>query len=127
MRASPVDRMTTYGTRLREQLTAFPFDSPVEQAKVSAILEAEIGLAWTSASLKREILDNGMPFIKASQPDQDWYNHTIRLAPFVCAAIIPVSYMELKNIFCSSSGCGLWRDLSKTPFPATQRKKNSGK
>ena len=123
MRTSSVERSTIFGGRLREVLNTFSFDASDEQAKISAILEAELGMVWTSASLKREVLDNGMPSIKRSQPDQDWSSNTIKLAPYVCAAIIPRPYMELKNSFCSRSDCELWRSLSKTPLSASRRRK----
>jgi len=123
MRTSPVERSTIFGGRLREYLSTFSYDASDEQVKVSAILEAELGMAWTSATLKREVLDNGMPSIKLSQLDQDWSSNTIKLAPYVCAAIIPGPYRELKNSFCSSSDCDLWRSLSKRPLSASRRRK----
>jgi len=123
MKTSTVERSTMYGGRLREYLNTFSFDTSDEQAKVSAILEAELGMAWTSASLKRELLDNGMPSIKPSLPVQDWSRDTIKLSPYVCVVIIPGPYMELKNSFCSSSDCELWRSLSKTPLSASRRRK----
>ncbi len=123
MRTSPVERSTIYGGRLREVLTTFSFDTPDEQAKVSAILEAELGMVWTSASLKRGVLDKGMPSIKQSQSAQDWSSRLVKLAPYVCAAIIPGPYRELKSSFCSSSDCDLWRRLSKRPLSASRRRK----
>jgi hypothetical protein len=123
MRTSSVERPTIFGGRLRDYLNTLSFDSTEEQAKILAILEAELGMAWTSATLKREVLDNGVPAIKLSQAGQDWASRLVKLAPYVCAAIIPGPYMELKNSFCDSSDCDLWRSLSKTPFPVSRRRK----
>lgn len=122
MRTETVDRVTLFGRRLGESLKSLLFDSPDDLAKVSAILEVELGMAWTSASLKREVLENGELYIKLSQLD-DWSNKNIKLAPYVCAAIIPVSYEILKDSFCPDADCDLWRSLSKKPFAASQRKK----
>jgi hypothetical protein len=123
MRTVIVDRLTHYGRRLGEGLNALIFDSVDEQAKVSAILEAELGMVWTSASLKREVLGNGGLHIKSPQLGQDWQNKNIKLAPYVCAAIIPGAYEKLKRSFCHESDCDLWRSLSRKPFAASRRSK----
>ncbi len=123
MRTATVDRATFFGRRIGESLQRFSFHSSDEQAKVSAVLEAELGMAWTSASLKREVLENGQLHIKSSQLDQNWPTKNIKLAPYVCAAIIPESYEKLKASFCSESDCDLWRSLNKKPVPAARRRK----
>ncbi len=111
MRTEIVDRPTLFGRRLGESLNALIFDSADEQAKVSAILEAELGMVWISASLKREMLENGELHIKTPQLDQDWSNKIVKLAPYVCVAIIPGSYEALKKSFCPELDCDLWRSL----------------
>ena len=123
MRTSPVERPTMFGGRLREHLNTVSFELSDEQAKVLAILDAELGMAWTSASLKREVLEKGMPPIMSSKTGEDWPSNKIKLAPYVCAAIIPRPYTELKNLFCSKPECDLWRDLSKTPISTSKRRK----
>lgn len=123
MRATTAERATFFGRRIGESLTLFSFSSPEEQAKVSAILEAELGMAWTSASLKQEVLENGQLHIKSSRIEPDWSSKNIKLAPYVCAALIPESYEKLKNLFCPESDCDLWRSLSKKPLAASRRKK----
>lgn len=123
MRTTTIDRVTFFGRRLGESLQHFSFYSADEQAKVSAVLEAELGMAWTSASLKREVLDNGQLHIKPSQIDEDWSKQSIKLAPYVCAAMIPESYEKLKDLFCSEVDCDLWRSLNKKPLAASRRKK----
>jgi hypothetical protein len=122
MRTETVDRAMLYGRRLGESLNTLSFDSSVEQNKVSAILEAELGMVWTGASLKREVLENGELYIKSPQLD-DWSNKNIKLAPYVCAAIIPATYEDLKKSFCPDTDCDLWRSLSKNPFAASRRQK----
>lgn len=80
-------------------------------------------MAWTSGSLKREVLENGLLHIKPSELDQDWSNQNIKLAPYVCAAMIPDSYEKLKTSFCPELDCDLWRSLNKKPVLAASRKK----
>lgn len=123
MRTSPVERPTIFGGRLRDGLNIMPFESADEQAKVLAIFEAELGMAWTSASLKREVLDNGLSAITPAQTGQDWVSRRVKLAPYVCAAILPESYSVLKKLFCPNADCDLWRSLSKTPLSASRRRK----
>ena len=91
MRTEIQDRTTSLGRRIGQGLTQFRFDSDKEQAKVSAILEAELGMAWTAASLKKEVLENGQLHIDAMNIDEDWSGENIKLAPYVCAAMIPDS------------------------------------
>jgi hypothetical protein len=123
MRTATIERATFYGRRIGDSLNSFSFSTPDEQAKISAILEAELGMAWTSASLKRELLENGQLHIKSTQLDQDWSNQNIKLAPYVCAAMIPESYEKLKELLNSGSECDLWRTLCKKPLAASRRKK----
>ena len=122
MRTASLDRATLFGRRLGESLNALLDDDADEQAKISTILEAELGMAWTSASLKREVLDNGELHIKAPELGQDWPNISIKLAPYVCAAIIPASYEQLKALFCADSEGDLWRKLTKKPTSAARRR-----
>lgn len=123
MRTETIDRATLFGRRLGESLNSFSFNSPDEQTKVSAILEAELGMGWTSASLKREVLENGQLHIKSLPLDQNWSNKNIKLASYVCVAMIPESYETLKQSFCPEAECDLWRSLSKKPVAASRRKK----
>ncbi len=127
MRTEVLDRTTTLGKRIGQSLTSFKFHSTDEQAKVSAILEAELGMAWTAASLKREVLENGQLHIDAMNIDENWSSQNIKLAPYVCAAMVPDSYEALKNSLCSTDECDLWRNINKKPLPAAQRQKLLGK
>jgi hypothetical protein len=123
MRTTTTDRATFFGRRIGQNLNSLSFSSPEEQTKVSSILEAELGMAWTNAELKKEILENGQMHIKSSALDQNWSNQNIKLAPYVCAAMIPESYEKLKENFCPEPECDLWRNLNKKPLAASKRKK----
>ncbi len=123
MRTATVERATLFGRRIGESLNLFSYTSPEEQAKVSSILEAELGMAWTSASLKREVLENGQPHIKLPESNQNWSTKNIKLAPYVCAAMIPESYEKLKDMLRPEADCDLWRSLNKKPLVASRRKK----
>lgn len=132
MRTEVLDRTTTLGKRIGQGLTSFKFDSIQEQAneqqaKVSAILEAELGMAWTAASLKREMIENGQLHIGAMNFDESWSSKHIKLAPYVCAAMIPDSYEVLKYSLCSTDGGDLWRNINKKQLTAAQRQTLLGK
>ena len=123
MRTATIERMTYFGRRIGECLNELPFSTVHEQKKVSMILEAELGMAWISEALKREVLENGQLHIKSSQVDQCWSTKKIKLAPYVCVAMIPQSYEKLKQSFCPDIGCDLWRTLNKKPLAEVTRKK----
>lgn len=128
MRTEVLDRTTTLGKRIGQGLASFKFHSNEEQAKeehakVSAILEAELGMAWTAASLKREVLENGQLHIDAMNIGENWSSQNIKLAPYVCAAMVPDSYEALKNSLSAADECDLWRNINKKPLAATQRQK----
>ncbi|MGB1800297.1 MAG: hypothetical protein ACPHLK_05650 [Gammaproteobacteria bacterium] len=127
MRTEVLDRTTTFGKRIGQGLTSFKFNSNEEQTKVSAILEAELGMAWTAASLKREVLENGQLHLEAMNIDENWSSQNIKLAPYVCAAMIPDSYETLKGKLCSADECDLWRNINKKPLAAARRQKLLGK
>jgi hypothetical protein len=123
MRTETLDRTTLLGRRIGERLNSFEYCSADEQAKVSAILEAELGMAWISASLKREVLENGQLHIKSSEIDESWSSKNIKLAPYVCAAMIPDSYEKLKSEICFEMEPDLWRSLNKKPLTKAKRRK----
>jgi len=55
--------------------------------------------------------------------DEDWLNEPIKLAAYVSAAIIPQSYVKLKETLCPCEDTALWAHLSKTQISASLRKK----
>ena len=122
MRTPPVDRSTTYGSRLRDCLPVSAFDSENEYKIVIAILEAELGMVLTSATLKRVILEKGQSKLNQAEIVQDWLTRPIRLAPYVCAGIIPQPYTQLKSTLIPCADNELWRHLNRTPLSASQRK-----
>lgn len=122
MRTDILDRATSMGKQIGQGLTSLNFYSVEEQTKVSSLLEAELGMAWTSASLKREILENGELHIEAIDIDENWSSQNVKLAPYVCAAMISCSYKEIKSHLLSESECELWRNLNKKPIAAAQRR-----
>lgn len=127
MRCHPAERATAFGSQLREHLSAqktdTEFDSEKEQSIITAILEAELGMAWTGATLKRQILAGGVPSESVVQSCTDWLDKAVKLAAYVSAAIIPQSYVKLKGTLCPCEDTALWAHLSKTPLSATLRKR----
>lgn len=122
MRTDILDRATLMGKRIGQGLTSLNFHSTEEQAKVSSLLEAELGMAWTAASLKREILENGELYFDAVDMDDSWSSQNVKLAPYVCAAMISCSYEDIKSHLISESECDLWRNLNKKPITAARRR-----
>lgn len=123
MRCHPAERATMFGTQLRQQLASCKFDSEREQAMITAILEAELGMAWTSATLKRQVLEGESPAENAWQPCADWLDKPVKLAAYVSAAVIPQSYQKLKTSLCSCEDTALWAHLSKTQLSVSIRRK----
>ncbi|MDO8267732.1 MAG: hypothetical protein Q7T32_07855 [Moraxellaceae bacterium] len=121
MRMPPLERMTTFGIRLKEKLSGMDAGSVREKALAISILEAELGMAWTGAALKSEVLKGNavLPGQVALAPD--WLTRSVGLAPFVSAAIIPDSYQHLKTALCPHMGAELWRHLNRTPLTQAQR------
>lgn len=121
MRTPPLERVTTFGIRLKEKLSGMDVGSAREKALAISILEAELGMAWTGAALKSEVLKGNVvaPGQVALAPD--WLTRPVGLASFVSAAIIPDSYQQLKTALCPHMGAGLWRHLNRTPLTQAQR------
>ena len=123
MRCHPRERASVFASQLREQLPACKVNSDKELTMITAILEAELGMAWTSATLKQKVLEGESPPENISQIDEDWLDKPIKLAAYVSAAIIPQSYVKLKKILCPCEDTGLWAHLSQTQLSASLRKK----
>jgi hypothetical protein len=121
MRSKPVERASLFGNRLREQYPRFTFASDKELAIATAILEVELGMVWTSASLKQVVLDEGTPPATATDLGEDWLEKPIKLASYVSAAIIPQPYGQLKKACCPVADDCLWRQLNKTPLSLSAR------
>ncbi len=123
MRSRSLERATEFGNRLREQYTTFNFASEKEQAIATAILEVELGMAWTSALLKQAVLDNEQPPATETNIDTDWLQRPIKLAAYVSAAIIPQPYGQLKKAFCLVDDDCLWRQINKTSLSPSVRQR----
>lgn len=122
MRSAPLERLVTFGTRLKEQVQQQAFASTRERALMISILDAEIGMVWTSAALKQEVLRG------KSVPDEvdvpvDWLQRPAGMAPFVSAAVIPSSHARLKAELCVETGASLWRQLSRQPLSVADRQR----
>ncbi len=123
MRCHPTERATVFATQLRQQMPTCKFDSDKEQTMITAILEAELGMAWTSAALKRQVLEGESSTETVGQQCADWLDKPVKLAAYVSAAVIPQSYQKLKTSLCPCEDTNLWAHLSKTPLPASIRRK----
>lgn len=127
MHCHPAERSTVFGSQLREQLvtqtSGIKFDSKKELAMVTAILEAELGMAWTGATLKLQILEGESPMESEPETCADWLNKPVKLVAYVSAVVIPQSYVILKDSLCPCEDADLWAHLSKKPTSTSRRKK----
>jgi hypothetical protein len=121
MRTPSLERATAFGSRLREELAKTSFNNVNEQNLVIAIVEAELAMAWTAATLKREVLNSGQSPDISSPVTADCMSKPVKLAAYVGAAIIPLSYVELKRSFCQVADCDLWTHLSQSPVTKSLR------
>jgi len=123
MRCHPTERATVFASQLRERLLTIKSDSDKEPGMITAILEAELGMAWTSATLKQKVLEGELPSDDLKSANEDWLSKPVKLAAYVSAAIIPQSYAKLKKALCPCEDTALWAHLSKTPLSVSLRKK----
>ena len=121
MRHAPIARVVVFAQRLRQALIAKPSVPLDELSLIVAILDAELGMATTSESLKKTILTGQYIQPKAISSSDVWLTQPVSIAPYVSAAIIPLSYGLLKKSLCPSLGAELWRYLNKTPLLASGR------
>ena len=101
MRRAPIERVVVFAQRLRQALIAKPAVALDELSLIVAILDAELGMAMTSESLKKPV----------------------SLASYISAAMIPLSYDVLKKALCPCLGAELWRYLNKTPLLSADRQR----
>jgi len=122
MRTPSLERATAFGSRLRDELSQTSFESTNEQTLVIAIVEAELAMAWTAATLKREVLKSGHPPGSSVAVSSDCMGKPVKLAAYVGAAILPLSYVELKRIFCKVADSELWNHISQSPVTKSLRR-----
>lgn len=122
MRTPPVERAAAYGKRLRDSLSAGNDIDEREKPLIIAIVEAELGMAWTAAALKGEILSGREVEEEQDTIADDWMESPMRLADFVSASIIPVSYVQLKRAICRAEDTVLWNQLKQAPLGKNQRR-----
>jgi hypothetical protein len=119
MHQAPNDRLIFFGTRLRQALIEKPLVALEELSLVVAILDAELGMVSTSRLLKHSILSEQYQAPVLSS--EDWLHKKITLAAYISAAMLPLSYPQLKQALCPYLGAELWRHLNKTPLSAIAR------
>jgi len=123
MQSKPIERATVFGNRLGQRYPEFAFSSDQEREIAKAILEAELGMVWTGASLKQVVLDNGDVPDSEIKLEQDWINKPIKLASYVSASVLPQSYAKIKQRLCKVEEDSLWRHLNKTGLSVSIRNK----
>lgn len=123
MRCHPMARATAFASQLLEQIATCQCNSHKELAMITAILEAELGMAWTSTTLKKKALVGDLTSENRWQTDKDWLDKPVELAAYVSASLIPQSYLRLKKILCLCEDTKLWEHLGKVPLSPSLRRK----
>lgn len=123
MQARPIERAVVFGNRLAQRFSEFTFSSEHEQAVAMALLEAELGMAWTGSSLKQHLLEQGVAPEENPQLEPDWLSRPVKLAAYVSASVLPQSFTLIKQRLCKVEDDCLWRYLNETPLSASVRKK----
>lgn len=114
MRTPAIERAVVFGRRLREALAEADEDDPVG-AGHRAILETELGMAWTAASVRRETLDVGRAPAGPVAFGADWLDAPLRVAAFVSASVLPAPRAVLREALCPVPDRALWRWLTHAP------------
>lgn len=123
MSSKPIERATVFGNRLGQSFPELAFSSEQERTIAKAILEVELGMAWTGASLKQVVLEKGDVPDDNDQLDQNWINKPVKLASYVSASVLPQSYAKIKQRLCKVDDDCLWRHLNKKALSVSVRKK----
>lgn len=120
MHTPPIHRATVFGKRLRDSLQAIPMARESERPLLLALAEVETGMAWTAATLKQHVVDDGkVNQLKDPLPD-NWSSLPMKLADFVSVAMLPLSYHTLKQQLCSNSASDTWSQVSAKPLAAAR-------
>lgn len=127
MRSKPLERNLHFGSALHAKLPALKYESAQEHAFVNAILEAELAMVFTSTSLKEVVINKQVADPKTVMLPVHWQSLPIELSRYVSAGVIPLSYIQLKQVFCPCEGLQLWRQLNVAPITALQRRQAFGK
>ena len=121
MRTPPDERTPAFGARLREKLATSRFSSAEEQAAVIAIAESELGMAMTASALRRTSTSGSAAPVEHPALTGTWQDRPLQTGAYVSAAVIPLSYPQLKTALCPCAETDLWAHLCGTPLPASVR------
>lgn len=123
MHTPPRERMAAYGKYCYQTLSSKTLDDQQQQDYLIAILEAELGMAWTAAMLKQHLIERAMPLKKTISDKKNWANRTVQLADFVNAVMLPQPYGKLKEQLYPKDCSDIWRHISQSPLTASRRSK----
>lgn len=112
MRTPAIERAVVFGRRLREALDEADEDDAVGTG-LRTILETELGMAWTAASVRREMLDVGRAPSAPAAFGDDWLDVPVRVTAFVSASILPAPRAALREALCPVPDRELWRWLTQ--------------
>jgi hypothetical protein len=119
MRTPHIDRATEYGKQLSEELLKLSSLSEKETQLLTTVFQFEFGMAWTTSNLKLVVLKKGKYQFDDIDILDDWADRPARLAEFVSAGVIPISYKKIKKRLCLVDDNNLWRHLASNPTSAS--------
>lgn len=122
LKTDPLQRAVYFGNALRDNFTQLSAVQTQESILASAVIEAELAMAYTASALKTDVLQQGEVLDNNSSVAENWINLPVSLAPYVSASIIPLPYKQLKQALCSAEGAELWRQLTTAPVTAEKRR-----
>lgn len=122
MQEHPLQRAPSFGARLRAWVDEDCPEAEDTRNGVIGILNAETGMAWTSAALRLQWLHGeAAPDAPPSGLPEEWEFRPLRAAASVGWARLPRPYGELKERLCPGGGAALWRSLARCPTSAETR------
>lgn len=124
MQCHAMERATAFGKQLRKNLQVYTGDAIADQEIILAILDAELGMEWSSVVLKHALLEGKFtktPSDTATELSEDWSNKSVNFAAYVSMSILPQSYSILKDALCPCEDVALWAHLSKTQITVAEQ------
>lgn len=119
MKTPPHERVNLFASRLRDSLSSGGFFPAQEQMLVMALIETELGMAWTASSLKAALLSGNGPAEGEISADEV-QDSPVCLAEYVSASVIPAPYAKLRKMLCPCELDQLWKHLCDNPLSSAQ-------
>ena len=117
----PAERAQVYGERLKVYLESYPFEVHEEQAVFLSVLQTELGMAVTSATLKQSAVNERAENEKkpAGVLASDWQSRPLQFSEHISATVIPRTYSGLQSSLLSCEVADAWHRVRRDPLNDT--------